>query len=182
MGILSNIVLSSSVSVDTMVLGLSKKNEDYANLITKGLLVAFVQSVFFGLGACLGETVFLFLEQVDHWLILIALSYFGFKTIFEEHADYNSSTKESLTKFTFKSMAASLDAIAIGFSLSHLLFREPQFLLILFFVTLMSYLLGFSIVSKLQKLNFKFFQWFSGLIIFGLGLHIFLSHMLDHGF
>ena len=84
MGIFSNLFISSSVSVDTLILGYQESNFP-RKIIINALFVALIQTLFFSSGFLIGDYAYGFLKDFDHWIILGLLTYFGLNSIFENN-------------------------------------------------------------------------------------------------
>ncbi len=177
MGFLSNAFISCGLSIDTFAFGL-KPICSKPNHLKESFIVASFQTTLLFLGATIGKELTPYIEDWDHWIILIGLSYFGIKSIFEQDSNHDSpSTK---WKFIGLCLLVSLDALAIGFSLITILPLGVYFLLILFLITFISFYAG-GHLFKLGLSKFKHSKIIGGMVLILIGFKVFITHMMDHG-
>lgn len=181
MGIFSNLFISSSVSVDTLILGYQESNFP-RKIIINALFVALIQTLFFSSGFLIGDYAYGFLKDFDHWIILGLLTYFGLNSIFENNESPSGNKSISIFKFLLISIAVSADALAVGFSISNSINLSPSLVSLVFLVTAGSFFMGNKIKALKSIIDFRAAKLISGIILIFIGLKVFLSHMLDHGF
>lgn len=181
MGIFSNLFISSSVSVDTLILGYQESNMQ-RKILFDALFVALIQTLFFTSGFLIGDNAYGFLKDYDHWIILILLSYFGISSILEKGESEAKNKSISLLKFLIISIAVSADALAVGFSISGSMELTTALVLLVFIITASSFLLGKKMKALKSFSDFKAAKIISGFVLIIIGLKVFLSHMFDHGF
>ena len=173
------LIIAFTVSIDTFILGfqsdLDKKKLGHA------LLIAFVQTTLFSLGFVVGENIFEPIRAFDHWIILITLSYIGFKTIKSSKAPPPSLSFQSLVRIFILAFLVSIDALTIGYSISETDALNFWLAAILFIITLLSVLFGGRLSQLQQNFDFKTIQTISGVLLIGIGIRMFITHMLDHG-
>lgn len=181
MGIFSNLFISSSVSVDTLILGYQENNIPQ-KLLFNALFVALIQTLFFSSGFLIGNHAYGLLKNYDHWIILVLLSYFGVNSIFEKAETQHEKQSVSIFKFLIISIAVSADALAVGFSISSSIDLSISLVLLVFVITASSFLMGNKLKALKSMVDFKAAKIISGLVLVAIGLKVFLSHMLNHGF
>ena len=115
----------------------------------------------------------------DHLIALLLLSGIGLKQITEAaSADSESLPKLSIRLILLQGIATSLDALAVGVSLAA--FPSTNIItaagIIAFTAFLMSFT-GYFIGRKCGRMLGRKAQVCGGIILIGIGLHIFLSHI-----
>ncbi len=119
-----------------------------------------------------------FLEKIDHWIAFLLLAYIGGKMIFEafskeKERECNVSTPQML----LLAIATSIDAFAVGFSLSLLGIKIFLPALFIGLVTFNCSEVGFYICKKIGKFLEKKAEFFGGLILILIGLKILIEHL-----
>lgn len=127
-----------------------------------------------------GELVAQLIESVDHWVAFGILLVVGAKFIYDSFQDEAIETKNILKPWTIllAAFATSIDACAVGFSLS--LEDQPIALaaviiaLTTFVCSLICCRIGFKLGEKFgRKLLFL-----GGIVLIGIGVKILLGHLL----
>lgn len=177
MGLVTSVFISCGLSVDTFVFGFKPVYNKLIHL-KESFIVALFQTTLFFLGATIGKELIPYIEDWDHWIILLGLSYFGIKSIIEQ--DSNQGLHATNWKFIVLCLLVSVDALAIGFSLITILPLGYNFLLILFLITFISFYLG-GRLFKLGLSRFKYSKLIGGMVFILIGLKVFITHMIDHG-
>ena len=166
---------SFSVSVAN---GLSTKTFDFSKAITLALFFGFFQAVMPIIGWISGLTVAEFISGFDHWVAFGLLCVVGLRMIYES---INQNSDSFITSFNFKvililSFATSIDALAVGLSLSFLQIQIwiPSIVIgvITFFVSFLGVFLG----GKFGEILKNKVQVLGGIILIIIGLRILLEH------
>jgi putative Mn2+ efflux pump MntP len=133
------------------------------------------------LGWLAGSTVVDLISSYDHWAAFLLLSFVGGKMFIEgvrggEKVDANSIF--DLRSLLLFSLAVSIDSVAVGlsFSLEKVAILIPA--LVIGVTAFVFTYLGVYLGSKTGHWLGKWSQIMGGVILFGIGLRIFLSHML----
>src|SRR5574344_416330 len=184
--ILSAILLGISLSMDCLAVsitcGLQKSMTIKRGLIL-ALSFAFFQALFPFLGGLIGEVARKYVDSIAPWIAFGLLGIIGVK-MFIEGLHYN--IKQRVFDFTkpkillMLSVATSIDAfvVGVGFGLEYTLMQQ---LVIIAVIGLCTFL--FSMAGVIMGMRAYFFKpkvalILGGAILFGLGLRIFLSHIL----
>lgn len=148
---------------------------------------AFRMAFFFGafqaimpiLGWLAGSTVSGYIEAVDHWIAFIILLVIGGKMIFEafklENAE-NRSPEMSLTTLLTLSIATSIDALAVGITLSLLTKHVFIAVSIIGIITFILCYAGVYIGKHFGHIFEKHIEVAGGIILILIGLKILLAH------
>jgi len=139
------------------------------------------QSLMTVLGWYVGSTIAGLIENFDHWIALILLSYVGIKMIRSGlHQDLESfegdpSRGKSLV---ILSVATSIDALAVGLSMAML--DLPVFFpaLLIGIVTLVLSAIGITAGTRLGEKFGKRMEIVGGVILIAIGLRILFTHLL----
>jgi putative Mn2+ efflux pump MntP len=131
-------------------------------------------------GASVEKTV----GRYDHWIVLIILSVIGMKMIYESfskktgHANDNDKDPSRGTTLVLLSIATSIDAAAVGFSLATL--KTPIFMPALIIgLTCMAFsLIGIGIGKRIGSMIGKWAERIGGLILIIIGIKVVLEHLL----
>jgi putative Mn2+ efflux pump MntP len=128
------------------------------------------------LGWAAGLTLQNIIQAFDHWVAFVLLAGIGGKMIFEsfkkEKADGKASDITRGAPLVLLSLATSLDALAVGLSLSllrvRILYPSAVIGVVCFFLTA----LGFTFGSRLGTLIGKRVELLGGLVLVGIGIRI----------
>lgn len=128
MDIISTIILAIGLSMDSTVIALTSgaiiKNHQPVNVLKIAGMLAFMQMMLTIIGWLLGATVVDYINQYDHWIAFAILSLLGGKMIIDGLRNrHNEEVKRTFNPLNIKTMfslsfATSIDALAVGLSLS----------------------------------------------------------------
>jgi manganese efflux pump family protein len=158
------------------------------NELTKGKRPTFRLSFHFGLfqflmpiiGWFLGSSIQTYIENYDHWIVLILLSYVGFKMIKSGFENNSGVKKGDLSKgmnLVIVSIATSIDALAIGISLAMLQTGIWYPSIIIGIITAGLSVLGVRLGNKLGAKFGKRMEILGGIILILIGIRILISHI-----
>jgi putative Mn2+ efflux pump MntP len=130
-------------------------------------------------GWFLGSTIQTYVDSVDHWIAFILLSYIGVKMIYEsfkktEEQKTNPSKGRDLI---ILSLATSIDALVVGFTLAMLDVNIWFPSVIIGVVTAILSILGIWIGKKLGKNLGRSMEVVGGVILILMGLKILIEHL-----
>ena len=181
-------IIAISLSADTLAVslsgGMSLKN------ISKGkeakVLASFAlfQSLFLVAGLLVGESSLHYIEKWDHWIALIILSYIGGKmvcSIFSSSQNTQQINLLSVKTLVLMSIATSIDAVAVGFSLAVFEFSFYKILFtffITFTVTAIASKIGIMGGSALAKSLGNKAEFIGGIVLILIGIRIFFLNLL----
>lgn len=194
-------VLLDKVTLFLMALGLSmdafavsiSNAMCYSDLSRRQTLAASASfGVFQGvmpiIGYFAGRLLHEWIEAVDHWVALALLGFIGGKMLVEGIRDMRRKAEvcETKQRYSVKGMllqavATSIDALAVGISLATLstgILAPAAFIAGITFIVC---LIGAELGRQFGKLLGDWAQVIGGLILIGIGLKIFIEHMLESG-
>ena len=142
---------------------------------------ALFQAGFALTGIILGSFLLVYIEKIDHWVALILLLYIGGKMIYDALSpkECECVNLKSTKELIICSIATSIDALAVGISLSVLALSTFQYsieIIFTFMTTLLAALLGLAFGKIIgTKIGDKS-NLVGGAILIMIGLKIFLEH------
>lgn len=151
------------------------------------LVHAFKVAIFFGtfqavmpfFGWLIGEAMRDFIKSFDHWIAFILLLIIGIKMMHEALSSKEGERKNIFQPKTLLllSVATSIDALIVGFSLN--LLTTPLFISagIIGLVTFILSFLGFLFGKKLGVLFGKEVEVLGGIVLILIGLKIVIEHL-----
>jgi manganese efflux pump family protein len=132
-------------------------------------------------GWAAGRTVSGFISEYDHWIAFLLLAYVGGKMIWESFHEKEKGELSDPTRgwtLLMLSVATSIDALAVGFSLALLKVSIWYPSLIIGVVAFVMTVVGISFGEKLGKIFGKRVEAAGGLILIAIGLKILYEHMI----
>jgi manganese efflux pump family protein len=138
------------------------------------------QSGMTALGWLAGETIVRYVESFDHWIAFALLGYVGLNLIRsgfnkDGHAfEQDPSTGKVLVILSF---ATSIDAFAVGLSISFIKVPILLSVAMIGLVALLLSALGLFAGTRLGETFGKRMEILGGLILFGIGIRIVLTHL-----
>lgn len=134
------------------------------------------------IGWMIGTTVYQLVEQVDHWVAFLLLMFIGIKMIIGalKSEDGKIKTNDPTTGGTMilLSVATSLDALAVGLSISLLKISIWKPALIIGIIALIFTAVGIQL-GRIVGANFKLDKYaeiIGGIVLIGIGLRILWEH------
>jgi len=150
---------------------------------------AFRMAVFFGgfqaimplIGSLAGISVKEYVTNYDHWMAFALLSAVGAKMIYESFkiapAEENFNPENILVLLVL-SVATSIDALAVGITLSFLQVSIAIAVVIIGLVTFILSYLGVLIGRKFGHFSENKIEALGGLVLIGLGAKILFEHLI----
>ena len=132
------------------------------------------------MGWLAGTTVRAYIENFDHWIAFVLLSYIGIKMIREggQSEEYALQDPTKGMSLIILSVATSIDALAMGLSMALLgvgiIFPSVVIGIVACVFTVVGLSLGCKIGSKWRSR----ITWLGGLILIGIGLKILAQDLL----
>ena len=184
MNIIELIVLAISLAMDAFAVavckGLEVKNINLKKCAIVGFYFGFFQFLMPVIGYILGNIFKNIMLKIDHWIAFSLLLIIGINMIKESLS--NEKEKEN-SLLNFKTMlplavAVSIDALAIGITLSmlnvNLLFSTIIIGIITFILSSIGVVIGNKIGSRINKLA----EIFGGIILILIGTKILFTHLM----
>lgn len=156
----------------------------------QGIVIALTFGVFQGLmptiGYFLGDTFMSYIEDYDHWVAFALLDGIGLWMIFEGIKDIIKKEEEKEIKFNiwtilFQGFVTSIDAFAVGITLTTFDIFIAWDALIIFGITFVIAFIGVILgkqINKLLKGKYSIANIIGGLILVALGIYIVIEHSL----
>ena len=130
----------------------------------------------------MGISVYRFIEKIDHWIAFILLSFIGTRIICSAlKGDENSIQINDPTKggtMVMLSLATSIDALAVGLSISMLQISICRPAVIIGFVAFIFTAIGIHL-GRIAGSNFRLGQYaeiIGGIVLLGIGVRILYEH------
>ena len=155
-------------------------------LFIAAISFGFFQALMPLIGFFVGKTFSEYVEAVDHWIALVLLGFLGGKMLMEAIHELRHPEEESCPiSFSYKliftqSIATSIDALAAGVTLAATFPNTNPFLAvgIIGLTTALCCVVGAFAGKKFGALIKEKAAILGGVILIGIGLKIFLEHIL----
>lgn len=184
MGFIEILLLAVALAMDAFAVSIvSGSNRNIA-----GLRPHFRLAFHFGLfqflmpviGWFLGERINTFIADYDHWIVFIILGIIGARMIkagFDKNEDKAVSDPSKGSTLILLSVATSLDALAVGFSLAILDVNIWYPSIIIGVITGSLSLIGLSLGNRLGLRFGKKMEIAGGVVLIFIGTRILISHL-----
>jgi len=183
MSLISIIIIAVGLSMDSLAVsisnGLSIRNLDISKSIIIALSFAVFQALMPLLGWFAGNGIEAYIQEIDHWVAFVLLSFIGGKMIYEGVFKSEEATSSNLSGFTLigQSIATSIDAFAVGISLAVLDYEIMTPVIIIGLVTFVFSIIGLQLGKYFGAKLGKSVTIFGGFILIGIGLKILIEHI-----
>ena len=184
MSIISLIVIASGLAMDAFAVsitsGFSIKPLKVSHALKIGIFFGLFQAIMPVIGWYTGLAFRDLIAHVDHWIAFGLLSFIGCKMIYESNKsgkDKNQINSLNIYTLILLSIATSIDALAIGLTLS---FLKVFIILPAITIGIITFLFSFTGVYLGNKFGHFFevkIEIFGGLILIGIGIKILLEHL-----
>lgn len=132
------------------------------------------------IGWLAGTTISQYIQDFDHWIAMILLSYVGGKMIWEgfkgDEIEFVTDPTRGHT-MVILSVATSIDALAVGLSLAMLHVPVIQPAVVIGLITFGLSILGLKLGSRLSGKFGRRVEFLGGMILIGIGLRILITHL-----
>ena len=147
------------------------------------LSFALFQAGFILLGLFLGSFLLSYIEKIDHWIAFILLLYIGGKMIYEALFDNDCDCVDlrSFKDLIICSVATSIDALAVGISLSVVSLTMIQYVTeisLVFIITFLAAILGLAFGKVIGVKIGNKSNILGGVILIIIGIKILLEHTI----
>jgi manganese efflux pump family protein len=186
MDIINTLLISFALGIDAFSVALGTG----AFLVKTTKRQKFRLSFHFGLfqflmpiiGWFLGSSVYNYVKDYDHWVVLILLSVIGLKMIYDSFKVDTEKIKTDVTKgfsLLILSIATSIDALAVGFS--YALIKQSIFLpsIIIGVIAAAMTLTGIYIGEKFSAKFERTAAFVGGLVLIAIGVRVVIEHCLS---
>jgi len=185
MSLLNIIILAVGLAMDAFAVSVVSGSMFKQFKVKDALRIAF----FFGgfqafmplLGALAGLTIRRYIADYDHWIAFGLLCAVGVKMIYESlklGKDERNFDPRNILVLLVLSVATSIDALAVGITLSLLATKIVVAVIIIGLVTFVLSYIGVHIGGKIGHFFENWIEAAGGLLLIGLGFKILLQHLL----
>ncbi|MDO4735597.1 MAG: manganese efflux pump [Bacteroidia bacterium] len=181
------LILAISLSADTLAVslsgGMSLKNISKGKEAKIIASFAFFQAFFLISGLLIGDFSVYFLYKWNHWISIAILVYLGVKMIssaFSKSSEHTNIDLLSTKTLILMSVATSIDAIAVGFSIAVFNFSAAKFIyifLVTFIVTAIAAKIGINSGYAIAKRIGCKAECFGGIVLLIIAIHIFAERI-----
>ncbi len=189
MGVMTLFFTSLGLSMDACAVSISNgmcfSNIQKKQIIYTALAFGFFQALMPVLGYIVGQTFSYLISFLDHWIALILLGIIGGKMIFEALKELKCPEACLITEkiLSFKtlflqSIATSIDALAVGISLSFMKVNIFNAALSIGTITFISSLAGSYLGKTFGQMFKQKAEIFGGSILILIGIKIFIEHTM----
>lgn len=132
------------------------------------------------IGWSIGRYFSIYIENFDHWIVFILLSFIGSRMIY--NAQVSDECKSVVDPSNIKtllmlSIATSIDALAVGVTFAFLHIQIITPVLIIGLITFLISSIGLLIGHKLGCYFEKRVEIFGGIVLIGIGIKILVEHL-----
>lgn len=186
MNILTVLFVSVGLSMDAfaiaITLGFAIKYLRIKHAFRVGAFFGGFQAIMPIIGWSVGIGVRDFFSRMDHWITFYILGVIGIKMIVESKEIEESEKEENPLRFfalLILAIATSIDALAVGFSLSFLKVHIIEPAMIIGCITFAFSFCGVYIGNRMGHFFEKKMEVFGGLILLFIGIKILIQHLLE---
>jgi ZIP family zinc transporter len=188
MSILSILLIALGLAMDAFAVsitsGITIKNLKVRHALLVGAAFGIFQAVMPVLGWLLGQWAYQWISAVDYWIAFGLLLFVGGHMIIQamqpEDEETGPKNPLHLPTLLMLAVATSIDAFAIGISLSMLRVSILQPVLIIGLVTFALSFAGVYFGRLFGHLNEKKMEVFGGLVLIGLGTKMLIEHLIEN--
>jgi putative Mn2+ efflux pump MntP len=181
-------------NIEIWLLAISLAMDCFTVSITSGIIIrkicwrtGLIMSFFFGLfqalmpliGYLLGVGFQDRIASIDHWIAFIVLTTIGAKQLFECLSNNNTNDNIDIKTMIPLAIATSIDALAVGITLSFLKINILISSLIIGIITFCISILGTILGNKLGTIYEKKSRILGGLILIIIGTKILVEHLYN---
>lgn len=181
MNFITTLFIAFGLSMDAFAVsvsnGIAVKKFKPKFAIKVSTLFGFFQAAMPFLGWLLCYSTREYIESFDHWIAFALLGLIGAKMIKESFEEKESSEEPSISKLIVLAIATSIDALAIGITLTVL---KIDIFYPCFIIGIITFLLSFTGVylgTKFGKLFSNKVEIIGGIILIGIGTKILIEHL-----
>jgi putative Mn2+ efflux pump MntP len=168
----------------SIVSGSIYKKLDIRHALRMAFFFGAFQAIMPLIGYAAGQTVAGRIEMWDHWIAFCILSVVGGKMVYEafkfEQVENSSKDPSNLAVLLVLSIATSIDALAVGITLSLITGYIYRAVATIGLVTFVISYIGYIIGKRMGHFFENKIEIIGGLILIGIGLKILISHLIMH--
>jgi manganese efflux pump family protein len=176
------ILVALALAVDAFTVGVAvgithrKPRQVFRLSFHFGLFQALLPTI----GAVLGDWMSSLISSVSHWVAFVLLALVGGKMIYESSGDDDSFAKDPTrgVQLIMLSMAVSIDALAVGFTLGLEDVSIALVVSVVGVVAALMTLLGMLLAGKFAARISHRLEPLAGIVLIGLGIKAVVTHYL----
>lgn len=186
MGIISILVIAVGLAMDSFAVsiagGVGLTKFKVKDALRTGLFMGVTQAVFFALGYFVVFSVEHLIHAWDHWIAFVLLSGIGLKMILERHKEGDDQFVDLRRKRILATLAVatSIDALAVGVSLSFLHYDITTTALIIGMTSFVFSAVGVFLGAFLSKVKACPIYLVGGILLISIGVKILIEHLVYH--
>ena len=184
MDFVTTLLVAVGLAMDAFAVSLGAGTSHQSNNARSRLRLSFHFGLFQAfmpvLGWLAGSSIDRFISNIDHWIAALLLAYVGGKMIregFSAEPLVFSDDPSRGKNLVMLSVATSIDALAVGLSLSMLKVQIISPAVIIGVVTFSLSLFGLLVGNYLGNKFGKVSQVLGGVILIGIGLRVLITHL-----
>ncbi|NOU61525.1 manganese efflux pump MntP family protein [Marinifilum caeruleilacunae] len=187
MELVSIFLIALGLSVDSFAAsvcsGLAIKDIKFLQAVKIAFFLALFQGGMPIIGWFVGWEIHDLIQEFDHWIAFLLLAGLGSKMIYESLTNHEEEQKFNPLKLSVLlgiSVATSIDALVIGFSMAliDVIIWWPA--IIIGIVTFIASMLGMLLGKKIGSNASKKFEVIGGAVLILIGLRILIEHLFFH--
>lgn len=178
------LLVAIGLCMDTLAVsiasGCTMKPYKPSNILQFAFIMAISQAAMPFFGWLAGETVVQYIQDYDHWVAAVILTFIGGKMIYEGCKKNNFEEKPvhstSFIVMITLAIATSIDALAIGFSFSALGKNIVQLIVACGIATFLFAVAGLVTGHKFGAKRKNIAEVFGGIILIAIGIKVLVEH------
>lgn len=184
MSFITIVIIAIGLAMDAFAVSISNscslRNMKISGAITMSLFFGFFQGIMPIIGWFGGSTVSIYIQPVAHWIAFGLLTIIGIKMIYESFQmdETDDRCSLSLKVLILLSIATSIDALAVGISLSCMQIDIIFPALLIGVITFAFSLFGVYLGKQFGHIFESKIEIFGGLVLIGIGVKILLEHTI----
>lgn len=186
MELLAIITIAVSLSMDafavSVVTGAAYKELHVRHTLRMAMFFGGFQAFMPAVGYLAGLTVRQYISGYDHWIAFVILAAVGIKMIYESFkikSERQAMHPANLAMLLALAVATSIDALAVGITLSFITSSIIAAIIIIGVVTFVLSCVGVTIGKRFGHFFESGIETIGGLVLIGLGVKILVQHLLS---
>ncbi|MHC4638921.1 MAG: manganese efflux pump MntP [Planctomycetota bacterium] len=174
------VALAMDAFAVSIVSGSTYKKLEIAHALRIAFFFGAFQAFMPLIGSLAGLTIKKYIENYDHWIAFALLAAVGGKMIYESfkiRAEKNNFDPSSLMILLVLAVATSIDALAVGLTLSLITNRIFTAVILIGLVTFILSLIGVNIGKKIGHFFEARIQAIGGIVLIAIGIKIIFQHI-----
>lgn len=187
MGSLELLLIALGLSVDSFAIsvctGMIQKRVLLLQAVKMAIVLGVIQGVAPVIGGWFGLGVKSLIQELDHWIALLLLSFIGGKMIYDGIRNKKNIPKGNLLRMAAlvtMGLATSVDAVVVGISFGLVGVALWKAGLLIGLITFLAVFLGIFLGVRFSRLARLRLEIIAGICLIGLGVKIFVEHLIKN--